>query len=164
MFGKTELNQIFEDIIHPLEVSRNIYAQPIPPASNARIWKYSPAHTGPYRGAIDFLLPSGTQVLAPHRGRIVNVVDKFDKYGPTEKFVDYLNYITIEHENGEFSQVAHLAPNSSTVSPGEEVTKGQAIGTTGLSGWMTEPHLHFFVFKLVHGPEKFQGVRIRFRP
>ena len=92
------------------------------------------------------------------------MVDKYDKYGKGEEFGKYLNFITIAHDNGEYSQLAHIAKGSAKVKVGQLVKTGQKIGETGLNGWMEEPfleHLHILVFKLL--PEGgFQGLEIRF--
>ncbi|MDA9852179.1 M23 family metallopeptidase [Flavobacteriaceae bacterium] len=55
------------------------------------------------------------------------------------------NYITIKHDNEEFSFYAHLKKNSIKVRKGDVVKKGQHIANCGNSGNSTEPHLHFQV-------------------
>lgn len=79
-------------------------------------------------------------------------------------FGKYLNFITISHQNGEYSQLAHIAKGCAKVKVGQIVKTGQKIGVTGLNGWMEEPfleHLHMLVFKLL--PDGgFQGLKIRF--
>lgn len=126
-----------------MKKSKNIYRYPFPEKTEVRdVIRKSPAHTGPFRGALDFLVDLGTSVLAPLKGEIVDVVDAHEKYGLSPEFRDYLNYITIKHASGEYSQLAHLAKDSSLVKVGDKVKEGQKIAFTGNSGWMTEPHLH----------------------
>lgn len=147
-----------------MEKSKNIYRYPIPQNTPIRgISKNSPAHTGPFRGALDFIVDLNTPVLAPLEGEVIGVVDIHEKYGFSRKYVGYLNYITIKHKNGEYSQLAHLVKNSSLVLPGDRVKRGQKIAYTGNSGWMTEPHLHMIVFKLIPDKVGFRGLAIRFR-
>lgn len=122
----------------------------------------SPAHVGPFKGAIDFLVDLGTPTLAPLGGKVVEVVDWNERYGPTEEFVNDVNYITIKHRNNEFSQILHLAKGSSKVKVGDTVRTGQEIAMSGNSGWMTAPHLHMFVFKNLPGGA-FKGLEIQFR-
>lgn len=60
-------------------------------------------------------------------------------------------YIVIYHSNGDFSSLyEHL--DTVSVKVGDKVTKGQKIGTTGNSGWVSknkhyDAHLHFGLIK-----------------
>jgi len=54
------------------------------------------------------------------------------------------NYIKILHPNGVVTMYGHL--QAIFVSPGEEVSQGQIIGTMGATGRATGCHLHFDVF------------------
>ena len=60
------------------------------------------------------------------------------------------NYVTINHENGEFSFYAHLDEGSVLVKKGDRVTQGQPIGRVGTTGNSAGPHLHF---QLMDGPD-----------
>jgi murein DD-endopeptidase MepM/ murein hydrolase activator NlpD len=53
----------------------------------------------------------------------------------------YGNYIVISHSNGTQTLYGHL--NSISVNSGDNVVKGQFIGTMGNTGKSTGPHLHF---------------------
>lgn len=55
----------------------------------------------------------------------------------------YGNYVVIAHSNGTQTLYAHLADVRTSV--GEQVGKGQVIGTLGNTGKSTGPHLHFEV-------------------
>lgn len=150
--------------LSPLEKSRNFYIKPFPETiRTAKVILDGPAHSGPYKGAIDFAMPLGTPVLAPLDGKVIEVIDLSERYGPSEEFVNDLNYITIQHRNGEFSQVAHLGKGSSNVKKGDTVTTRQQIATTGNSGWMTGPHLHFLVFRLENDEHGFKGLVPQFK-
>ncbi|HET9947065.1 MAG TPA: M23 family metallopeptidase [Patescibacteria group bacterium] len=147
----------------------NSYIRPFPADTEIKGIEYEgPSHSGPYRGAVDFLVPTETPVLMPQTGRVIEVVDSHTRYGPTEEFATDLNYVTLMHANGEFSQVAHLKQGSAIVQVGDIVEQGQRIATSGNSGWQTEPHIHFYVFTTFSAIEngglvrKFEGRRIRF--
>ena len=56
----------------------------------------------------------------------------------------YGNYIVIEHDNGMYTLYGHLRKNLN-VYVGQQVTKGQVIGSMGNSGSSTGAHLHFGV-------------------
>ena len=53
------------------------------------------------------------------------------------------NYVYIKHSDGSFSKYGHMAAGSITVTVGEAVKQGQAIGKVGNSGSSTGAHLHF---------------------
>jgi murein DD-endopeptidase MepM/ murein hydrolase activator NlpD len=54
------------------------------------------------------------------------------------------NYVKILHPNGVVTMYGHL--QTIFVSPGEQVSQGQIIGTMGATGKATGCHLHFDVF------------------
>ncbi len=146
-----------------MEKSRNIYNYPFPKGTKVGlIVKENQAHVGPFQGALDFSVELGTQILAPLDGEIIEIVDKHKKYGPSKSYTKYLNFITIKHSHGEYSQLCHLSQESSLVKAGDRVKEGQQITATGNSGWMTAPHVHMFVFKLTKTKPGFQGLEIRF--
>lgn len=127
------------------------------------------SHISPFKWAIDFLVPDGTEVLAAEDGIIVEVVDNFNEWGSTKEFRDKLNYLTIMHLNGEYSQYCHLKKNSfqETGSKiGDSVRKGQQIAIVGKTGWTDRDHLHFVVFKfkqLPRSPWPYYSLKIRFK-
>jgi len=156
--------EISETTPEVLEKSMYSYALPFPKDTKVEKIIKDPeegTHNGPFKGAIDFIVPLGTDVLAPQDGFVTEVVDKHKKSGSSEKFQKELNYITINHGN-EFSQVAHLAKGSVIVKEGFFVLKGQKVAETGKSGQMSEPHLHLFIFKQKDTPGKFVGLDPRF--
>lgn len=65
-----------------------------------------------------------------------NVVNTYDLHG---------NYVVIDHENGEYSLMAHLIPGSLTVRKGQRVVAGSQLGLCGNSGQTNMPHLHWQV-------------------
>lgn len=86
-----------------------------------------------YHTGIDFPVPVGTTVRAAGPGTVV-------KAGAG---VSYGNEIIIKHDDGMYSQYAHLSALS--VSAGEVVRGGQAVGLSGDTGNVTGAHLHFEV-------------------
>jgi murein DD-endopeptidase MepM/ murein hydrolase activator NlpD len=53
----------------------------------------------------------------------------------------YGYYIRVDHGGGWTTLYAHLSKH--LVGIGQNVSKGQVIGTSGATGWATGPHLHF---------------------
>ncbi|MFG2234701.1 LysM peptidoglycan-binding domain-containing M23 family metallopeptidase [Streptomyces sp. NPDC048723] len=84
-----------------------------------------------YHTGVDFIASSGTTVKAVGAGTVVSA-GWSGSYG---------NEIVIRHADGKYSQYAHLSQLS--VSSGQSVTVGQAIGLSGSTGNSTGPHLHF---------------------
>lgn len=60
-------------------------------------------------------------------------------------YKSYGEYVVINHHDGTMTLYGHMLSGSRTVSPGDEVSQGQVIGTVGSTGNSTGPHLHFEV-------------------
>ena len=74
----------------------------------------------------------GTAVKAAETGTVIYVGSGVEGYG---------NLILIRHANGFVSAYAHL--NGMSVAKGAAVSRGDAIGTVGMSGSVSKPQLHF---------------------
>ena len=83
---------------------------------------------------LDYGLPTGTQVIAPHGGKVIEVTNDPAGYG---------NYIKIENDK-EGSVMAHLKVFQ--VQVGQEVNEGQPIALSDNTGNSTGPHLHWGYF------------------
>ncbi|MCM4161762.1 M23 family metallopeptidase [Antarcticibacterium flavum] len=94
--------------------------------------------------AVDFLMPLDTVICAARAGK---VVDLEDSYPNNTNDNSKLNYIRILHTDKTYSQYLHLTKDGATVSLGDTVTEGQAIGKSGNSGKSSGPHLHISVAK-----------------
>ena len=102
------------------------------------------SHRGDGRRNDDYFA-YGRSVLAPAAGRVVVAVDGIPDNLPGELDGKNLvgNHVILDHGNGEHSLLAHLAPGSVAVKPGDEVRSGQKLGRCGNSGHSSEPHLHY---------------------
>lgn len=131
--------------------SKNIYQIPFKEDELFLALSDPRAHSQEYNNenAIDFIISPKTEILAALDGEVVNVKDDANEGGADEKFavMKYQNYITIKHENGEYSQYIHVAQNSSLVKKGDKIKKGHVIAKgIGMIGYTTFPHLHFEIF------------------
>jgi murein DD-endopeptidase MepM/ murein hydrolase activator NlpD len=85
---------------------------------------------------INIAVPEGTPVKATESGTVTYAGSEVKGYG---------NLVLIRHENGYVSAYAHNGALS--VKRGEQVKRGQVIATSGQSGNVTSPQLHFEIRK-----------------
>lgn len=92
----------------------------------------------------------GNPIRAPADGTVVATEDSLRDYPtPGSLFPEWRtykitgNYVVLEHDDGEYSMLAHLKEGSVTVEPGERVERGEVVGECGNSGNSSEPHLHY---------------------
>jgi hypothetical protein len=90
------------------------------------------SHYGRSRHAWDIAPRSGSCIVAMRAG----VARTFDlKLGQTPGRRIFGNYITVQHDDGEYSHYAHLRTGSFRVKDGERVVQGQPLATAGNSGY-----------------------------
>ncbi len=109
------------------------------------------SHLGPFKHAIDFLVPDDTPVVASCAGVVIEIQEHSNTWADGFEYRDFLNYMTIQHANGEFTQYCHLAQHSVTkhnIRVGSVVARGQKIAIVGKTGWTDRDHLHFIVFRV----------------
>lgn len=82
-------------------------------------------------GGIDIAMPTGTAIIAPADGTIIDTGEYFFNG----------NSVFIEHGLGVQTFYAHM--DSISVEIGDEVKQGDAIGTVGETGRVTGAHLHW---------------------
>ncbi|HET9200957.1 MAG TPA: LysM peptidoglycan-binding domain-containing M23 family metallopeptidase [Dehalococcoidia bacterium] len=114
-------------------------ADPPPDSGSVSGWVWPVSGCGITRGVsgshsgidIDLFCNSGATVVAAASGTVIHA--GWDgAYG---------NSVVIDHGNGLFSRYAHLS--SVSVSTGQSVSAGQAIGVSGTTGNANGEHLHF---------------------
>ncbi|MEV8335679.1 peptidoglycan DD-metalloendopeptidase family protein [Streptomyces niveus] len=90
--------------------------------------RWSAGHTG-----LDLAAPTGTAIYAPADGKVTSTGDG-GAYGSLTK---------IEHTAGVITFYAHQS--TMNVKAGQQVKRGQRIGSVGATGNVTGPHLHWEV-------------------
>ena len=91
---------------------------------------------GGYHNGIDIAASIGLPVKAALEGT-VSGIGNLGKYS-------YGKWITVRHDNGLTTLYAHLSVQS--VSVGQKLKTGDAIGYAGSTGYSTGAHLHFTVY------------------
>lgn len=86
---------------------------------------------------IDFGVPVGTMIYAPHDGKVTVKDDGTKNYGL---------YLTIDDPKRR-SILGHLS--QSLVADGQQISQGDPVALSGQSGFSTAPHLHW-TFKLMN--------------
>jgi murein DD-endopeptidase MepM/ murein hydrolase activator NlpD len=92
--------------------------------------------------AYDFLVPTGTPIVAARGGRVLLVEERFPD---GTRVAGQENYINILHDDGTIAAYVHLTTDGALVQVGDAVEQGDVIGVSGDSGSSSEPHLHFHV-------------------
>lgn len=145
--------------------TKNIYSLPFSEGDCVDVVSDSRAHFGHVKHAVDFGLQEGTKILASKAGRVIDIKVDSKKGGADLQYNDmkYLNYMTLKHSKGEYSQYMHLKCKGAFVKLGEQVKTGQAIALSGNTGFSTEPHLHFHVLKDNKTRIGWETLKIRFK-
>ena len=121
-------------------------------------------HKGEWKEAFDFVIEDddhktyqgpGTRledfygynrpVMAPQAGWVAEVENDVDdnNVGSVNLDKNWGNTGVIKHGEGLFTKLSHLKKGSIKVEVGEQVKKGQVVGSLGNSGRSPEPHIHF---------------------
>lgn len=106
------------------------------PTNGGEVTSHMGMRWGSKHKGMDIAQPSNRAILAADNGTVVSAGWNSGGYGKK---------IVIDHNNGMKTVYAHLS--SISVSPGETVEKGSAIGVMGSTGDSTGTHLHFEVYK-----------------
>ncbi len=104
------------------------------PVEGRVISSYGPKQDGLHNDGINIAAPRGTNVLAAENGVIVYASDQLAGYG---------NLVLIRHQDNWMTAYAHM--DRVIVDRGQEVRRGQPIGTVGSTGQVDTPQLHFEV-------------------
>jgi len=104
-------------------------------------------------------------VVADAPGIVVIAVDGVPDNvpGTTNGYDQHGNYVVIDHQNGEFSLMAHLIPGSLKVRVGTPVQAGSELGRCGNSGNSTMPHIHWQVMDNANANQA-RGLQPRLTP
>ncbi len=127
---------------------KNNYKLPLK-RKHITIWdrKKSSAHRGYLKYSLDFFAPEGTAIYAALGGKVTYVKQNSNVGGNHRRYWSMGNRIVIKHKNGEHTAYEHMKYKGIKVKVGQIVNGGQLIGYVGSTGYSSEPHLHFEVFR-----------------
>ncbi len=120
--------------------------------------------------SVDFLLPVGTELIASRGGTVVkvkdsgkkNYSDKDEKKGE-DAYKNHMNFIEIKNSDGTYASYSHIKYKGSLVKVKDKVKQGQPIGYSGNTGWSSEPHLDFNVFRKNYNGRKIKTIKFKFK-
>jgi murein DD-endopeptidase MepM/ murein hydrolase activator NlpD len=92
------------------------------------LFGYNAAHRG-----VDYAAPSGSKIRSVAAG-VVKFAGRQNGYG---------NVVEIRHDGTHATLYAHMKAIAPGIRPGARVAQGDLLGTVGMTGWATGPHLHF---------------------
>lgn len=158
MLERGEFFADYQDKLSERELSVTRFVMPVEDQDILGIWppKYSPEHRGEFEGAVDIAVADPrekkTYVYAPADGIVVCGVLTNVRWGSKREDRNFLNWVHIRTDNGEFYELAHICPIAERIlNVGDLVKKGERIAIAGLNGRMTETdggvdsHIHMFV-------------------
>lgn len=144
MFWQSESYDEVAKLVHNKE--EKLQSLPaIQPVANANLkrmasgygWRIDPVYgVTKFHAGMDFAAPTGTEIYATGKGRVVKVDYTTGGYG---------NRIIVDHGYGYQTLYAHMS--AFAVKQGETVQRGQVIGYVGNTGKSVGPHLHYEVHK-----------------
>lgn len=110
---------------------------------------FGPTPDGLHNDGINIAARAGAPVIAAENGVVVYAGSELKGFG---------NLLLVRHADGWMTAYAHL--DKALVKKGQKVTKGQAIGTVGSTGGVTQPQLHFEIRRGTQAvdPAKFLSV------
>ncbi|MGE5161495.1 MAG: M23 family metallopeptidase [Betaproteobacteria bacterium] len=92
------------------------------------VFGYDAAHRG-----VDYAAPMGTRIRSVAAGT-VKFAGWMNGYG---------NVVEIQHDSKHSTLYAHMQKIGPGVRNGARLAQGDLVGTVGMTGWTTGPHLHF---------------------
>ena len=110
---------------------------------------FGPKADGLHNDGINIAARAGAPVVAAENGVVVYAGNELKGFG---------NLLLVRHADGWMTAYAHL--DKALVKKGQKVTRGQAIGTVGSTGGVSQPQLHFEIRKGTQAvdPAKFLSV------
>ncbi len=114
--------------------------------------------------AWDIGIGVGGEVVAPADGVVRAIRMDSSAYGCDSAFANSANYVVLDFGDGTEALFLHLQADSSSLSVGDPVLRGEVVARVGLSGWVCGAHLHFQIQETCGSwwcqsiPSEFEGI------
>ncbi|MDZ4840099.1 MAG: peptidoglycan DD-metalloendopeptidase family protein [Bacteroidota bacterium] len=122
-------------------------------------WRTYDGHTG-----TDFIITgfnamdTGVNVLAAADGIVIEIIDTaFDRNKIAIPSKGLGNYIALFHNDSTVTYYSHLKRGSIKVKVGDNVLKGKVLAEVASSGYASDPHLHFELWRNFRNYDPFAG-------
>lgn len=104
------------------------------------------------------------EVVAPASGVVREIISNLpdNQPGTMDSVNPAGNYVILDHEESEYSLLAHFKKDSICVNVGDYIKQGQPLGRCGNSGNSSEPHIHFHAMDAPHYAGA-KSIRIKFQ-
>ncbi|MDK4702464.1 MULTISPECIES: peptidoglycan DD-metalloendopeptidase family protein [unclassified Rhizobium] len=106
------------------------------PVRGAVVASYGANVNGSRNDGIDISVPEGTPIKAAENGVVIYAGNGLKELG---------NTVLVRHDDGTVTVYGHA--DALNVSRGQKVQRGQTLATSGMSGNVSQPQLHFEVRK-----------------
>ncbi len=121
------------------------------------------SHSASMRYSLDFAMPEGTPILAARAGTVLYLQDGFTEGRADPDLLEQANLVVVAHSDGTMASYGHLTPGI-PVSVGDIVGEGDVLGSSGATGFVGQPHLHFHVgVRMLGTPGRTIPIKLRSR-
>lgn len=133
------------------ETNNHIKPDGTGPKSQSFAYDFKKSHSGDGKNLEDYEAFE-QEVIVPGGGIIAQVINgSFDlPPGERDRNVGVGNAVIIDHQNGEWSMLAHFKHGSIKVTVGDKVKQGDLLGLCGNTGNTSEPHIHYHLQDNAH--------------
>ena len=119
------------------------------------------SHLASMRYSLDFAMPEGTPVLAARAGTVLYLQDGFTEGRADPDLLEQANLVVVAHSDGTMASYGHLTAGI-PVSIGDSVDEGDVLGSSGATGFVGQPHLHFHVgLRMLGTPGRTIPIKLR---
>ena len=111
------------------------------------------SHFGQDKYAIDWSMTEGTPVHAARAGKVVLTRDEFSVGKSDPTFKSKANLVFIRHSDGTLGSIS-ISRREAQGPCWRRSAEGHLLALSGNTGYSSQPHLHFMVFRAIDGKSR----------